>query len=111
MGFVRTRTLAAEATVGSTSEPGQSGRATGELVLVGCVKTKALEASPARDLYLSPLFERRRRYAELSGQPWYILSAEHGLLDPGTIISHTTCTSPIRLPTTARRGVSGSPRS
>jgi uncharacterized HhH-GPD family protein len=32
------------------------------------------------------LFERRRRYAELSGQPWYILSAEHGLLDPGSII-------------------------
>ena len=50
------------------------------------MKTKAPEASPARDLYLSPLFERRRRYAESSGQPWYILSAEHGLLDPGSII-------------------------
>jgi uncharacterized HhH-GPD family protein len=32
------------------------------------------------------LFERRRRYAESSGQPWYILSAEHGLLDAGSII-------------------------
>jgi hypothetical protein len=50
------------------------------------VKTKAPEAGPACDLYLSPLFGRRRRYAESSGRPWYILSAEHGLLDPGSII-------------------------
>lgn len=87
MGFVRTRTLAAApATAEPTPGPGQSGRATGEIVLIGCVKTKAPEAGPARDLYLSPLFERRRRYAESSGQPWYILSAEHGLLEPGSII-------------------------
>ena len=97
MGFVRTRTLtAAPSTVGPTTVepttveptpgPGQSARAAGEIILVGCVKTKAPEASPARDLYLSPLFERRRRYAESSGQPWYILSSEHGLLDPGSII-------------------------
>jgi uncharacterized HhH-GPD family protein len=87
MGFVRTRTgTAASTAVGPTPEPGQHGRATGDVVLVGCVKTKAPEAGPARDLYLSPLFERRRRYAESSGQPWYILSAEHGLVDPGTII-------------------------
>ena len=87
MGFVRTRTLtAASAAAGPTPGPGQSGRATGEVVLVGCVKTKAQRASAARDLYVSPLFERRRRYAESSGQPWYILSAEHGLLDPGSII-------------------------
>lgn len=87
MGFVKTRTLtAAPTTVGPTPGLGQSARATGEIILVGCVKTKAPEASRARDLYLSPLFERRRRYAESSGQPWYILSAEHGLLDPGSII-------------------------
>lgn len=86
MGFVRTRALTAAATVGLTPRPGRSGRATGEVVLIGCVKTKAPKASPARDLYLSPLFERRRRYAESSGRPWYILSAEHGLLDPGSII-------------------------
>jgi len=87
MGFVRTRTpAAASATVGPTPGPGQHDRATGDVLLVGCVKTKAPEASPARDLYLSPLFERRRRYAESSGRPWYILSAEHGLLDPDSII-------------------------
>jgi Family of unknown function (DUF6884) len=87
MGFVKTRTLtAAPTTAGPTPRLGQSARATGEIILVGCVKTKAPEASLARDLYLSPLFERRRRYAESWGQPWYILSAEHGLLDPGSII-------------------------
>jgi len=87
MGFVRTRTLAtASATAGTTPGPSQTGRATGDVVLVGCVKTKAPGASAARDLYVSPLFERRRRYAESSGQPWYVLSAEHGLLDPGSII-------------------------
>ncbi|MGH3302352.1 MAG: DUF6884 domain-containing protein [Streptosporangiaceae bacterium] len=87
MGFVRIRTLApVSAAVGPTPELGQKSLTTGEVVLVGCVKTKGHEASRARDLYLSPLFERRRRYAESSGQPWYILSAEHGLLDPDSII-------------------------
>jgi hypothetical protein len=48
MGFVRTRTLTATpATVGPTPGPGQSGHATGEVILVGCVKTKAPEASSA----------------------------------------------------------------
>jgi hypothetical protein len=85
MGFVRTPALAAApAMAGPAPGPGQSGRAAGEVVLVGCVKTKGTKASPARDPYLLPLFEWRRRYAESSGRPWYILSAEHGLLDPGT---------------------------
>lgn len=40
-GFVRTRTLtAASATVEPPPWPGQSGPVTGEVVLVGCVKTK-----------------------------------------------------------------------
>jgi uncharacterized HhH-GPD family protein len=87
MCFVRTQGLTAtSATAGPTPEPGQNDRATGDVVLVGCVKTKAPEARPARDLYVSPLFERRRRYAESSGRPWHILSAEHGLLDPGIIV-------------------------
>lgn len=56
-----------------------------DVVLVGCVKTKAETASPARDLYRSPLFQRRRRYAEQTGKPWFILSAEHGLFDPAAL--------------------------
>jgi hypothetical protein len=33
---------------------------TADVLLVGCVKSKAPEARPARDLYISPLFERRQ---------------------------------------------------
>ena len=53
------------------------------LILVGCVKRKRSQPCPARDLYEeSPLWRRRRTYAERSGAPWYILSAKHGLLAP-----------------------------
>ena len=51
-------------------------------MLVGCVKTKRADSSAAKNLYRSPLWRCRRAYAESSGCPWYILSAEHGLLDP-----------------------------
>ena len=53
------------------------------LILVGCVKRKRSQPCPARDLYEeSPLWRRRRAYAERSSAPWYILSAKHGLLAP-----------------------------
>lgn len=53
-----------------------------DVLLVGCVKTKRDQPGPAKDLYQSPLWQRRRAYAQASGKPWFILSAEHGLLDP-----------------------------
>lgn len=53
-----------------------------DIVLVSCVKTKRPEAAAAKDLYTSALFRKERSYAERSGVPWYILSAEHGLVDP-----------------------------
>ena len=53
-----------------------------DLVLVGCVKGKHAARSAAKDLYNSPLWRCRRAYAESLGRPWYILSAQHGLLDP-----------------------------
>lgn len=56
------------------------------LVLVGCVKTKVARAAQAKDLYDSPLWRKRRRYAEATGQPWAILSAEHGLVEPDEIL-------------------------
>jgi uncharacterized HhH-GPD family protein len=56
------------------------------LVLLGCVKTKSTRPAPAGCLYISPLWEKRRTYAEASGQPWRILSAEHGLLHPDAVI-------------------------
>nr|WP_319462729.1 DUF6884 domain-containing protein [Micromonospora sp. RTP1Z1] len=57
-----------------------------DIVLVGCTKTKASTASLARTLYQSPLFERRRRYAETRGRTWYVLSAEHGLVHPDSLL-------------------------
>jgi hypothetical protein len=56
------------------------------LVLVGCVKTKTDHPLPARQLYRSALFTRRRDYAERHPGRWYILSAEHGLVSPDALL-------------------------
>lgn len=53
-----------------------------DLVLVGCVKQKLNTAAAAKDLYTSALYRKGRTYAEHTGAPWFILSAEHGLVDP-----------------------------
>jgi hypothetical protein len=50
--------------------------------LVGCVKKKVDHASPARDLYVSLLFLGRRAAVEGRADRWFILSAEHGLVEP-----------------------------
>ncbi len=55
---------------------------TPDIVLISCVETKRAEATMAKDLYTSDLFRKERAYAERSGVPWYILSAEHGLISP-----------------------------
>jgi hypothetical protein len=57
-----------------------------DIVLVGCVKTKLPTAAPADELYTSPLFGKRRRYAEATGHPWFILSALHGLVRPDQVL-------------------------
>lgn len=67
--------------------PQPSRGAAADVVLVGCVKTKRSTASEARDLYMSPLFQRRRAYAEQAGVPWFILSAEYGLIAPTEFLS------------------------
>ncbi len=56
-------------------------------ILLGCVKQKRASVSPARDLYRSPLWRGRRRYAEASGDPWLILSAKHGVVAPDDPLS------------------------
>jgi hypothetical protein len=58
-----------------------------DVVLIGCVKSKRDRPAPARDLYTSPLFRKERGYAERSGARWFILSAEHGLLEPSTVVA------------------------
>jgi len=90
IAFVRSRTAdppsPAAPPVSSTSTNRDMTPDTADVVLVGCVKTKADEAMPARDLYLSPMFAKRRAYAEATGRPWYVLSAKHGLLDTAAVI-------------------------
>jgi hypothetical protein len=65
--------------------------------LVGCVKTKQPRAAPAQELYTSPLFWGRRTWVERTCDRWFILSAKHGLVEPGRVLALTD------LPRTARR--------
>jgi hypothetical protein len=55
-------------------------------ILIGCVSRKRSQACAARELYVSPLFRGRQRYAEASGRPWLILSALHGLVEPSDVL-------------------------
>lgn len=57
------------------------------VLLVGCVSQKTDRPAPARDLYTSDLFHKRRAYAEASGRAWFILSAKHGLVQPDTTLA------------------------
>jgi hypothetical protein len=58
-----------------------------DVVLVSCVKEKQTRPGPAKDLYVSALFHKERAYAEASGAPWFILSAEHGLVEPEQVLA------------------------
>lgn len=58
-----------------------------DAIILGCVKTKRAGPAKAKDLYVSAMFAKRRRYAEASGMPWFIFSAEHGIIDPETVIA------------------------
>ena len=42
---------------------------------------------PAKELYVSDWFRKARAYVERQGERWYILSAEHGLIFPDTVIT------------------------
>ena len=71
----------------TNAAPSPPGRGEGptesrDVVLIGCVKTKLDHGAPAKDLYISDYFQKMRTYAEGAGVPWFILSAEHGLLSP-----------------------------
>jgi hypothetical protein len=57
------------------------------VALVSCVKRKLEQATAAEDLYISDLFLSMRRYAEQVADQWFILSAEHGLLQPEEIVA------------------------
>jgi hypothetical protein len=57
------------------------------VALVSCVKSKQSVPAPARDLYTSALFRGLRAYAELHADRWYVLSAEHGLVEPSAVLA------------------------
>ena len=57
------------------------------VILVGGGKAQLDEPAAARDLYVSPLFARRRARAEASGVPWFVVSGRWGLLDPGDLLA------------------------
>ena len=51
------------------------------IVLIACASRKRPQACKARDLYVSPLFQKNLRYAErLAPDQIYVLSAKYGLL-------------------------------
>jgi len=57
------------------------------MILIQCTKTKKDEPVPARELYEpSRYFRAMRDYAKATGDLWFILSAEHGLIDPDTVL-------------------------
>ncbi len=72
--------------VGLTSRPPRTGDVHSTLFLVSCVSQKRSVPARAKDLYLSEWFVKARGYVEAAGGRWLILSAEHGLVDPETVL-------------------------
>lgn len=56
------------------------------VVFVACGKAKLGHKAPAKEMYISSLFQKSRAYAERVGSEWAILSAKHQLLMPDTVI-------------------------
>lgn len=65
-----------------------------DAVLVGCVKSKLPVGAQAKDLYTSDYFAKMRAYAEGSRRPWFILSAEHGMVSPDDWLEPYDCYLP-----------------
>ena len=57
-----------------------------KIYLVSCVAGKMPNPTKAGNLYTSPWFIMARGLVEKADQPWFILSAKHGLVSPDTVI-------------------------
>ena len=57
------------------------------MYLISCVAEKQSRPAPARELYVSPWFRKARAFVQAQGAPWFILSAEHGLVAPDTVVA------------------------
>jgi hypothetical protein len=64
-----------------------AGEAPARVVLVASSGAHGAEPVPVATLFRSPSFAAARAHAERSGYPWFVLSAKHGLLDPGDVVS------------------------
>lgn len=53
------------------------------IALVACCSRKAPEPMAARDLYRGDLFRKSVALVEQRRLPWFVLSARHGVLEPG----------------------------
>jgi len=56
------------------------------LVIATCVKEKQKGRHKAKDLYISDLFKKMRKYVETYNYDWRIISAKHGLINPEKVI-------------------------
>lgn len=83
-GRPRSRTTAVRSISDDRDLPAESRAG---LILLGCVSQKLDWSAPARDLYRSTLWVGRKAYAERTGKPWRILSAEHGVIHPDAVIA------------------------
>ncbi|SDI91006.1 uncharacterized HhH-GPD family protein [Frankineae bacterium MT45] len=64
------------------SSQSPAGRLSADIVLVGCARQKQQRPSRASDLYTSDAYRKRRLIATAVAPRWFILSAEHGLVEP-----------------------------
>ena len=62
-----------------------------DIILIAGTKTKLTTAAPARELYTGSLFRKARAYADQSGVPWFIISAEHGLVRGENVLEPYDC--------------------
>jgi hypothetical protein len=59
---------------------------TSRVVLIASSGATAKNPHPAATLFESPGFAVARDLAVRSGHPWFVLSAKHGLLEPGDVV-------------------------
>jgi hypothetical protein len=63
-----------------------SGEAPARVVLVASSGAHGPSPVPVAALFRSAGFASARAHAEQSGVPWFVVSAKHGLLDPGDVV-------------------------
>lgn len=56
------------------------------IYLIACGSKKHSERRMAKDLYTGGLFIAARNFVEATGQPWFILSGLHRLVEPDTLL-------------------------